>query len=317
VRLLIKHKAELSDQNVAGATPLSLASEAGHEEIVALLLSSGAGLHQCDANDRSALEVASPLAPPASKPRPQSLRPKAGPCKATHLRVNLRQVALSNGQLGALRVLLSQSCVDVNGITKRGSSLLHLAAELGDDGRVKFLLAHNAQVDVLNPNGETPLHWACSLGHLNVVRCLVQHGANTLLHELVQAADSARPPRQSVRRIPQPTGTLIAPLTPAGAYAAARGVRCARSAGGTRAAHTALRGHWLELESAAREPARPAAEHAVAHVHALSSVGDQVRRTFAGGPQGRKAEGWEVMSRPQAATQFVSPRHALGTTPSF
>ena len=245
------------------------------------------------------------------------LAPQSRPCKATHLRVNLRQVALSNGQLGALRVLLSQSCVDVNGITKRGSSLLHLAAELGDDGRVKFLLAHNAQVDVLNPNGETPLHWACSLGHLNVVRCLVQHGANTLLHELVQAADSARPPRQSVRRIPQPTGTLIAPLTPAGAYAAARGVRCARSAGGTRAAHTALRGHWLELESAAREPARPAAEHAVAHVHALSSVGDQVRRTFAGGPQGRKAEGWEVMSRPQAATQFVSPRHALGTTPSF
>ena len=57
--MLIKHKAELSDQNAAGATPLALASQEGHEEIVALLLSSGAGLHQCDTSDRSALEVAS------------------------------------------------------------------------------------------------------------------------------------------------------------------------------------------------------------------------------------------------------------------
>ena len=73
----------------------------------------------------------------------------------------------------------------MNGITKRGSSLLHLAAEIGDDERISFLLSMHAQVDVLNPNGETPLHWACSLGHLNVVRCLVQHGADPRLHERV------------------------------------------------------------------------------------------------------------------------------------
>ena len=43
-----------------------------------------------------------------------------------------------------------------------------------------------AHVDVLNPNGETPLHWACSLGHVNATRCLVGHGADTMLHERVQ-----------------------------------------------------------------------------------------------------------------------------------
>jgi len=108
------------------------------------------------------------------------------------------ELALQAGHLGCLRVLLQQSCVDVNGITKRGSSLLHFAAELGDDARVSFLLSMHAQVDVVNPNGETPLHWACSLGQLNVVRCLVQHGADPLLHERVQgltplhAACSAR-----------------------------------------------------------------------------------------------------------------------------
>ena len=39
---------------------------------------------------------------------------------------------------------------------------------------------------MLNPNGETPLHWACSLGHLAAVRALVQYGANAMLHERVQ-----------------------------------------------------------------------------------------------------------------------------------
>ena len=35
-----------------------------------------------------------------------------------------------------------QPNVDVNGLTRRGSSLLHLAAEIGDDDKVNFLLLH-------------------------------------------------------------------------------------------------------------------------------------------------------------------------------
>lgn len=111
VRLLVANKAELSEQNRAGATPLILAAATGQEAVVELLLHSGAGLHLVDATDRSALEV-----------------------------------ALEGGHLGALRILLQQSMVDINGITKRGSSLLHLAAEVGEEERVTFLLQMQAQV---------------------------------------------------------------------------------------------------------------------------------------------------------------------------
>ena len=51
------------------------------------------------------------------------------------------ELALQNGHLPVLKVLLQQSIVDVNGITKRGSSLLHLAAEIGDEERVTFLVS--------------------------------------------------------------------------------------------------------------------------------------------------------------------------------
>jgi ankyrin repeat protein len=151
VRLLLRQRAEIEQQNRRGCTPLLLASEAGQTGVVTQLLHANAGLHLCDASNRSALEL-----------------------------------ALEKNHLETLGSLLHQSCVDINGITKRGSSLLHLAAELGDEERVNFLLRMHAQVDVLNPNGETPLHWACSLGHLNAVKCLVQAGASAMLHERVQ-----------------------------------------------------------------------------------------------------------------------------------
>ena len=151
VKLLVQHKAELSEQNRRGQTPLILAAESGQTDVVDFLLRAGAALHLCDAADRSALEL-----------------------------------ALSNGHLEALRLLLQQDAVDVNGMSKRGSSLLHLAAEIGDEARVNFLLEMRATVDVLNANGETPLHWACSLGHIGVVRSLVHAGANATIHERVQ-----------------------------------------------------------------------------------------------------------------------------------
>jgi ankyrin repeat protein len=99
-------------QNKRGATPMILAAESGQEAVVELLLHSGAGLHLVDNTDRSALEL-----------------------------------ALENGHLGVLRVLLQQSIVDINGITKRGSSLLHLAAEVGEEDRVTFLLSMQARRD--------------------------------------------------------------------------------------------------------------------------------------------------------------------------
>ena len=111
VRLLVRHKAELSEQNRRGQSPLILGAESGQASVVELLLHSGAPLHLCDTSNRSALEL-----------------------------------ALQNGHLDVLKILLQQSIVDVNGITKRGSSLLHLAAEIGDETRITFLLSMQAQV---------------------------------------------------------------------------------------------------------------------------------------------------------------------------
>ena len=147
-RLLVNARADLADQNSLGQTPLLLAAENGNQDLVRLLLSGGAGLDATNSSGHTALEV-----------------------------------ALSAGRLDTLLLLLSQPNVDINGITRRGSSLLHLAVETGDEEKVKFLLSQQAHIDILNQNGETPLHWACSLGHVNCVRYLLQNGADIMLAE--------------------------------------------------------------------------------------------------------------------------------------
>lgn len=55
---------------------------------------------------------------------------------------------------------------------------LHWAAAYGQFTSVQLLLANGAEVDVLGPEGETPLLMAANGGHHDVVRLLLNEGAN-------------------------------------------------------------------------------------------------------------------------------------------
>ncbi|XP_046578318.1 rabankyrin-5-like [Haliotis rubra] len=59
-----------------------------------------------------------------------------------------------------------------------GDSLLHLAARDGNQAAGIFLATHKASVSHANNKGETPLHIACQSGLTDLVRVLLQKGAN-------------------------------------------------------------------------------------------------------------------------------------------
>lgn len=61
---------------------------------------------------------------------------------------------------------------------KDGSTPLLLACYVGHVDVVRCLLQHGASVHTTNQAGWTPLHGAASGGHLEVARMLVDHGAN-------------------------------------------------------------------------------------------------------------------------------------------
>lgn len=59
-----------------------------------------------------------------------------------------------------------------------GLTALHWAASYGQVNSVQLLIANGAEVDVLGPEGETPLLMAADGGHHEVVRLLLNEGAN-------------------------------------------------------------------------------------------------------------------------------------------
>jgi hypothetical protein len=55
---------------------------------------------------------------------------------------------------------------------------LHVACANGHEEVVRRLLEGGADVDVKNAEGSTPLHWACLNGHVAVVRLLMDKKAS-------------------------------------------------------------------------------------------------------------------------------------------
>jgi len=86
--------------------------------------------------------------------------------------------AAQNNQLSLLRSLVSEDATSVNAVDADSRTPLHWAASGGHLDVVAYLLANGAQVDKTDDNGWTPLHIAVSSGHEEVVRELVGAGAD-------------------------------------------------------------------------------------------------------------------------------------------
>ena len=85
-------------------------------------------------------------------------------------------LAIKDGSNGVIDVLLSDKRTDVDLSNKQGETPLMIASIQGDLPVVKLLVKQkSAMVDHI---GWTPLHYACTKGHLEVAQYLIASGAN-------------------------------------------------------------------------------------------------------------------------------------------
>lgn len=68
--------------------------------------------------------------------------------------------------------------VDVNAQDEWGKTALHMAAANGHEEIVKALVDAGANLALANESGNTALHWSCLMGQEGVTRLLMQSGAN-------------------------------------------------------------------------------------------------------------------------------------------
>eukprot|EP01100_Stratorugosa_tubuloviscum_P007291 TRINITY_DN304_c0_g3_i3.p1 TRINITY_DN304_c0_g3~~TRINITY_DN304_c0_g3_i3.p1 ORF type:complete len:1454 (+),score=867.69 TRINITY_DN304_c0_g3_i3:46-4407(+) len=62
-------------------------------------------------------------------------------------------------------------------ITERRTTPLHIAAQQGEDNRLKMLIEAGSNINVEDKDGATPLHHAANMGHLKIVKTLLKSAA--------------------------------------------------------------------------------------------------------------------------------------------
>ena len=141
--LLLAHGADVNAVGDSGVTPLLLAGNAGYKSLVDLLLRHGA-------------------------------EPSSG--KSTHDPNAQLRAAIERGYLYAAKDSI-ESGADVNAMSEDGWTPL-LEAVRADASLVELLLANGADPNEASDRGYTPLMRAAGLGKLDVVRLLLDAGAD-------------------------------------------------------------------------------------------------------------------------------------------
>ena len=159
--------------NYEYTTPLTIASEQGHAQVVRRLLDKGATINISDELCRPPL-----LAAISHKNQNivQMLLENGADIK-TKCNINAWWVAYEVHSEHILKLLLEHGA-DVNALNSDGESALLRASEWGQELIVRFLLEQKADVNVMNLSGGNVLHYATVNDHLPVVQLLLEHGTD-------------------------------------------------------------------------------------------------------------------------------------------
>lgn len=184
VELLLKHGAKVDVLTNEDASALHMAASVGNVKLMEVLLDHGADIDRQTYKGNTPLHYAfqhdDAIQLLLSRNADVNLENDDG-------ETPLYQAVYTNNVSIATDLIARDA--DVN-MRYYGNPLLHIAVEYADEEMVKLLLLNKADVNALNPSGETALYTAVSLGQLDIVRLLLEHGAEVDLEDAEADATS-------------------------------------------------------------------------------------------------------------------------------
>lgn len=207
VKELLANGAKVNEKDMSGRTPLHHASRNGKMEVVAVLVSKGAKINSKDRSGNNALhracvggntEVVKKLLKHKASIHAwnyNNMIPLHCACELGNTEVVEVLTACgkySKSELNkALLIATEEGFHDIVAILlKNGASVcndenpLYFACLNGRLQVVKVLLEHGADIQERNnQDGSTPLHIACNEGHLDIVESLLEHGADVFVRD--------------------------------------------------------------------------------------------------------------------------------------
>uniref|UniRef100_A0A673N015 Poly [ADP-ribose] polymerase n=1 Tax=Sinocyclocheilus rhinocerous TaxID=307959 RepID=A0A673N015_9TELE len=202
--LLLRKGANVNEKNKDFMTPLHVAAERAHNDIMEVLQKHGAKMNAVDTLGQTALHRAALAghlqtcrlllsygADPAIVSLQGFTAAQMGN-EAVQQILNVRNSdvdyrlleAAKAGDLDTVKQLCSPQNVNCRDLEGRHSTPLHFAAGYNRVAVVEYLLDHGADVHAKDKGGLVPLHNACSYGHYEVAELLVRHGASVNVADL-------------------------------------------------------------------------------------------------------------------------------------
>ncbi|XP_072281308.1 poly [ADP-ribose] polymerase tankyrase-2 isoform X2 [Pyxicephalus adspersus] len=167
VEVLLKHEAKVNALDNLGQTCLHRAAHCGQLQTCRILLNSGC--------DPSLISLQGFTAVQMGNESVQQLL-QGLPLSNSDADRQLLEAAKA-GDLEIVKKLCNSQTVNCRDIEGRQSTPLHFAAGYNRVAVVEYLLEHGADVHAKDKGGLVPLHNACSYGHYEVAELLVKHGA--------------------------------------------------------------------------------------------------------------------------------------------
>ncbi|XP_065925741.1 ankyrin repeat domain-containing protein 50-like [Magallana gigas] len=175
VQLLLNKGADINLCESAGASPLYIACQNGHNTTVQLLLSNKADINLCAKNGTSPLYIACQKGHDSTVQLLLSNGADINLCRKNG--ASPFYIACQNGHDSTVQLLLSNGA-DINLCNKNGAGPFYIACQNGHDSTVQLLLSNGADINLCNKNGAGPLYIACQNGHDSTVQLLLSNGAD-------------------------------------------------------------------------------------------------------------------------------------------
>nr|CAD7429653.1 unnamed protein product [Timema monikensis] len=164
----------INSKDKQGKTPLFIASEHNHLEVVKYLTEKGADVEICSRDGYSPLYIALLK---GNTNVIQFLKDVATVDKGSKNGWTLMHTASTNGHLNVIEHLLKISA-NINACNKYGQTPLHIAAKKNNVKVLQFLIQEGALVNFHDKTfGWTPLNYAIQEGYLDIVEHLLNAGA--------------------------------------------------------------------------------------------------------------------------------------------
>ncbi|XP_067661560.1 ankyrin repeat domain-containing protein 50-like [Haliotis asinina] len=172
IELLINHRADLSAIDKVGNNILHIACESGHVDVVQYLLS----LKLLDINSRvwnNWTPVMSATEEGHKEVIELLINHRADLSIIDKGGNNILHIACESGHIDVVQYFLSLNCLDINSRGWRKWTPVMLAAYHGHNEVIKLLINHTADLSISGKGGDNILHIACQSGHTDVVQYLL------------------------------------------------------------------------------------------------------------------------------------------------